>query len=107
MIEYIKTNCPNCGGILKDGLCEYCGTKVDIANKVEVFGGKMCEVNLVLKMGNETQVLPLTGCVDNIEVKYDYETICCRTMDGTLHRVLNPRRTVEFNFVGEIRDGDM
>ena len=28
-------------------------------------------------------------------------------IDGTLHRFLNTRRTVEFNFVGEIRNGDM
>lgn len=106
-MNYLKTNCPNCGGILKDGICEYCGTKVDIANKIEVFGGKMCEVNLVLKMGNETQVLPLEGYVGKIEVNHDTDCISAMNLDGTLHRFLNTRRTVEFNFVGEIRNGDM
>lgn len=67
----------------------------------------MCEVNLVLKMGSETQVLPLEGYVGNIEVKYDTDCISARNLDGTLHRFLNTRRIVEFNFVGEIRNGDM
>lgn len=25
-----KTNCPNCGAILKSGKCEYCGTEAEV-----------------------------------------------------------------------------
>lgn len=40
-VSKLVTNCPNCGGELTpDGYCQYCNTKVRLANAMEIETGQ-------------------------------------------------------------------
>ena len=70
------TNCPNCGAVLtKDGWCDYCKTKVRLANLMDIDQESMkyrpVEILLRFKNPDGTLVLmPFQGCLSSVEVKY-------------------------------------
>ena len=54
-ISKLITNCPNCGGELtSDGYCQYCNTKVRLANAMEIetgqFVSKPVEIEIRVKL---------------------------------------------------------
>ena len=71
------TNCPNCGAVLtKDGWCDYCKTKVRLANLMDIDQESMhyrpVEILLRFKNPDGTLVLmPFEGHVANVEVTFE------------------------------------
>lgn len=67
--------CPNCGAVMHNGKCEYCGSDTNVSAVLE-------ETTGILKYkGKEFKVY-----LESVEVEQD--TDICRNFDGTLHRVL-------------------
>jgi len=100
MSRILATNCPNCGAPLKDGKCLYCDTQVRLANELDIdFNGKVTEVLLNIKQGDEIVLLPLVGRIQSIEMTHDYET---HYADGTSYMYTTPFSEVELIFRGYI-----
>ena len=69
----LTTNCPNCGGILSEGRCPYCGTHVRYANELDIgFGRQPIEVQLNIKQGDSVLIMPLYGCITEISTTYNH-----------------------------------
>ncbi|MCQ2382910.1 MAG: hypothetical protein MJ060_03730 [Clostridia bacterium] len=66
----LPTNCPNCGAVLKNGKCEYCGTRVMFPNTLDVFTQGSCDLTLNVKDGDKVIILPLRGCINEITMHY-------------------------------------
>lgn len=97
-------NCPNCGAPLSvGGMCDYCGTRVKLSNTLDLISNGLTDITINLRVGDEVHVYPLRGYIASTEVKYDDCFDICRSIDGTLHRVITNNPTVSFNFVGRIR----
>ena len=86
------TNCPNCGATLtKDGWCDYCKTKVRLANLMEVSQGYYNQkpVEILLKINNldgTVVYMPFIGMLSEIEVKYNHDAVY---FDNELYMVSN------------------
>jgi len=100
-MRMLSTNCPNCGGVLDDGKCPYCGTKVRFANEIDLldFGSGETEICINLKKGNDTFVLPIRGRLTSVEIKPEYHTLYS---DGIPFLDLQPIRYVSVVFDGII-----
>lgn len=75
-ISKLVANCPNCGGELtSDGYCQYCNTKVRLANAMEIetgqFVSKPVEIEIRVKRGGETIIIPFEGYLQSIDMKFD------------------------------------
>lgn len=71
----LLTNCPNCAGELqKDGYCYHCNTHVRMANELDVDFSNFNRMDIMLnvKQGNETLLIPCTGCIMNIRREFSY-----------------------------------
>lgn len=100
----LATNCPNCGGVLSNGLCPYCGTKVRYANEIDIEGGfnnQPVEVQLNIKQGNSVLVLPLRGYISEVVMRTDH---CSYYGDGRAVARVVTQREVDFTFNGVICD---
>lgn len=99
-VNTLITNCPNCGGELtEEGFCNYCNTKVRLANKVEVdissFLNSKVEIELKVKQGDKTVIIPFTGMLTSYDILYD--PVFCEI--GNHHRCIgnnDPRVTLTF-----------
>ena len=75
------TNCPNCGAPLtKDGWCDYCKTKVRLANLMEVSQGYYNQkpVEILLKINNldgTITYMPFIGMLTEIDVQHRCEPV--------------------------------
>lgn len=61
-MKHLVTNCPNCGAVLVDGYCNYCDTKVRLANELDFQidrfrNGGHTEIMLHIKHDDGTIVL--------------------------------------------------
>ena len=97
------TNCPNCGAPLtEDGWCDYCKTKVRLANLMEIDQESMkyrpVEILLRFKNPDGTLVLmPFRGYFASVEVTYDTSRysdssgLCCsyRSSEPDIHLELD------------------
>ena len=103
-MRVLKTNCPNCGGVLNAGNCPYCGTKVRYANEIDIERGngyQPVEVQLNIRQGDTVTILPLRGHISEVSVTYDhYEHYA----DGRALLYSQGQRSVEFVFNGVIDD---
>ncbi len=100
--KFLPTNCPNCGAVLENGFCKYCGTQVFEKNTIDMICDGYADITLNFKRGNETYSMPLTGYISEVNVKYE-DCISCRDITGRIKRIYPQRKNVEFVFVGEIR----
>jgi hypothetical protein len=75
------TNCPNCGAPLtKDGRCDYCKTKVRIANLMEINCDpkhyEPIEILLKFKRPDGTiYLVPFSGMLSSMDINYDNNVI--------------------------------
>lgn len=71
------TNCPNCGATLtKDGWCDYCKTKVRLANLMDIDQESMkyLPVEILLRFKNPDGALvlmPFQGHLSEVDVHFD------------------------------------
>lgn len=100
MDKYLPTNCPNCGGVLDNGKCPYCGTRIMLPNTVDVIRDGWFDITLNFKNGNDVCVMPLTGYISSVEVIPQFD--CFRDTKGMLHREKR-NSNVRFEFCGEMR----
>ena len=104
-MRVLTTNCPNCGGVLNNGNCPYCGTKVRYANELDIECGNChqpVEVQLNIKRGDTVTILPLRGYISEVSISHDHYTHYAdrRALFHTLGQ-----SNVEFIFNGVIDDG--
>lgn len=101
--NYLPTNCPNCGSVLIDGHCEYCGTTVRLVNQLEIDNtglfSKPTDVILTIRNNKDVAIVPLTGHITNIS--YNYETAYAEDM-MTAYCFDLPM--VSFNFEGRLNN---
>lgn len=75
------TNCPNCGAPLtKDGWCDYCKTKVRLANLMEIDHDVMhyepIEILLKFKRSDGTVYLvPFVGTLSSMDINYNNDVL--------------------------------
>ena len=75
------TNCPNCGApLMKDGWCDYCKTKVRLANLMEIDTDVMHydPVEILLKFKRSdgtTYFIPFRGMLTDMNMCYNSNTI--------------------------------
>lgn len=104
-MRQLKTNCPNCGAPLKNGLCEYCGTKVQAANELDIlyngFSMENIELTLNIKQDKNIYVLPLVGRINDITI-YN-ETTDAYDLYGHIVKSIVTDRHVDFTFSGSIQ----
>ena len=103
-ISKLVTNCPNCGGELtSDGYCQYCNTKVRLANAMEIetgqFVSKPVEIEIRVKQGDETIIIPFEGHLQSIDMKFDSVDIYA---DGKKYATLPSRPSVDLAFSGHL-----
>ena len=99
-------NCPNCGSILRNGECNYCGTKVRYANELDLEAGfrdEPVEIMINIKKDNSVIVLPVKGFLNNITISID--TLGCY-YDGDQIRSHLCERKIELTFEGVICEDD-
>lgn len=101
--DILPTNCPNCGGILDNGKCPYCGTSVMLANSVKVMDYGRCDINLHIKKDNTVYILPLTGQIESITRSINVRDL---NVDARLERelIFGGPDTVEFTFSGYVKE---
>lgn len=87
--KFLPTNCPNCGAVLLNGKCEYCGTRVMFPNTVDVVQYGNCEMTLNIQNGDTVYVLPLRGIISDIILFCGYDST----------------QEIEFNFSGILKEG--
>ena len=63
------TNCPNCGGVLHDCICDYCGTV--ISNDIQNFIGR---TSLLISMDDDNNIIFLAMDVRTISEENHYDT---------------------------------
>lgn len=100
----LTTNCPNCGGVLDNGNCPYCGTKVRYANELDIECGdshRPVEVQLNIKRGDTVTILPLRGYISEVSITHDHHTYYSDSERYFAHYVPS---NVEFVFNGVIDD---
>lgn len=103
-MRVLKTNCPNCGGVLDKGNCPYCGTKVRYANELDIECGngyQPVEVQLNIKQGDTVTILPLRGHISEVSITRDHHT---HYSDGERYLAYYEPSSVEFVFNGVIDD---
>lgn len=104
-MRQLKTNCPNCGAVLKNGQCEYCGTKVQAANELDILcnGHSMenIELTLNIKQDGNIYVLPLIGRINDISI-YSEEANACDALGHVLKSFVTGRH-VDFTFSGSMQ----
>lgn len=105
MSKYLPTNCPNCGAVLENGKCNYCGTKVVLANTVDVPENEMCDMILQFKKGNTTNILPLRGRIESIDFTHNIVHVSSLE-DKYPRRIITAPTTVSFEFCGFIKEID-
>ena len=104
MMRQLKTNCPNCGGILESGKCPYCGTKVQAANELDIICDTMgmhnIELTLNIRQGDIIYQIPLEGRIDNINISNDI----CSATDSLGHTIKTfvTQQCVDFIFSGRL-----
>lgn len=102
------TNCPNCGAPLtKDGWCDYCKTKVRLANLIDIDQESMhyrpVEMLLRFKNPDGTLVLmPFMGYLANVEVTYD--TLRVGDSSGLCHTYSNSMPDIHLELDGHMCD---
>lgn len=106
MSNYLPTNCPNCGGILENGKCPYCGTSVMLANSVNVMDYGACDITLLFKQNDTVIILPLTGRIETITRQINGpEAYSYRNSSGLLERnIISCPDSVEFTFSGYVKE---
>lgn len=98
------TNCPNCGAPLnKRGICDYCGTILKSPTELNL--DEQVELNIVLKQGKNTCVLPVIGYIDSLTIEPIQESIDY-FMCG-IHKNVYIGTSVDFNFRGRIKEEDI
>lgn len=100
----LVTNCPNCGAALtSDGYCEYCKTKVRMANEIEltdpfspefIHGGDPIEILVRRKKGDILYLYPFRGKLQSMEVSRDDEIAYYD--DNPIAVACAPRVTITF-----------
>lgn len=97
--KYLPTNCPNCGGVLKDVCCPFRKTEVVVKNTLDISEHGICDIVLRYNDGKKITMVPLHGYVSSISVSPSY--IDAPILDNHLLNFSRPTE-VEFNFIGEI-----
>ena len=98
------TNCPNCGAPLnKRGICDYCGTVLKSPTEFNL--NEQVELNIVLKQGNATSILPVIGYIDSLTIEPIHESIDCFMRNR--HESVYIGTSVDFNFRGRIKEEDI
>lgn len=102
-ISKLVTNCPNCGGELtSDGYCQYCSTKVRLANAMEIetgqFVSKPVEIEIRVKRGDETTIIPFEGYLQSINMQYDTDIYFDNKRCGCIQN----RPSVDLAFSGHL-----
>lgn len=104
-MRQLKTNCPNCGAPLKKGQCEYCGTKVQAANELDIlcngFSMENIELTLNIKQDENIYVLPLVGRINDVSI-YN-ETADAYDVYGHLIKSFVTNKYVDFTFSGSMK----
>lgn len=103
-ISKLVTNCPNCGGELtSDGYCQYCDTKVRLANAMEIetgqFVSKPVEIEIRVKRGDETIIIPFEGYLQSIDIQYETTDIY---FDNKKYAYMLNRPSVDLTFSGHL-----
>lgn len=66
------TNCPNCGAVLKDGKCEFCGTEVRIGVSVNEIARYLNGVYKSEEDGIKQEIKRIEKSIENGNIsKYD------------------------------------
>lgn len=76
------TNCPNCGGVLHDCICDYCGTV--ISNNIDDFIGK---TSLLISIDDDGNIIFSVIDVRQITKENTYDTYY--TDDFMYHTLMN------------------
>lgn len=98
------TNCPNCGAPLnKHGICDYCGTILKTPKEVNL--DEQVELNIVLRQGKNTCVLPVIGYINDLTIEPIHE--CIDYFMSDTHDRVYMGTSVDFNFSGRIKEGDI
>ena len=104
MNRQLKTNCPNCGGVLENGKCSYCNTKVQAANELYILydGMSMSDIELTLNIKQDGIIfkLPLVGRIDNVNM-YN-ESYSATNNAGNIVKTIVTNTHVDFTFSGRI-----
>lgn len=91
-VTKLITNCPNCGGELtSDGYCQYCNTKVRLANAMEI--------EIRVKRGDETIIIPFEGYLQSIDMRYETTDIY---FDNKKYAYMPSRPSVDLAFSGHL-----
>ena len=105
MNRQLKTNCPNCGGILDLGKCSYCGTKVQAANELDILynGIDMSNIELTLNIKQDDIIwkIPLVGRIDSLNMYND--TYSATDCIGNVIKTFVTNKHVDFTFSGSIQ----
>lgn len=87
------TNCPNCGAVIKDNVCEYCGTQfVDMS---------FVETNKPFYLTIKNGGLKYTAkvCVDQVTMNATPESVSCLDFNGRFRRITTWNRSIDVSFV--------
>lgn len=97
------TNCRNCGGELdRYGHCPYCGTNYKRLNQIDIKDFETTDIEIRVKRGDNTLILPLRGRISEIEVRNDSAEAIL--MDGTIMHRMVSSPSVRFEFDGVINN---
>lgn len=95
------TNCPNCGAVLNNGKCAYCGTNVKLGNTIDVLENGTCELTLQIRKGNNIYVFPLVGHICSVTRQFDTAEIS--TCDERYDCSIACAQRVSFDFEGYLK----
>ena len=97
-MNYKVTNCPNCGAPLsEDRHCNYCDTYIRDLNELNL--NSLVDINLVMKQGKSTVVIPVRGYINDITILPQNEIYS--DFSGRVN-TKNLGNSIKFEFMGNI-----
>ena len=88
------TNCPNCGGVLHDCICDYCGTV--ISNDIQNFIGR---TSLLISMDDDDNIIFSAIDIRTVSKENHHDTFY--TSNGVYHEFLT---NMDIDISGSLTD---
>lgn len=88
-----RTNCPNCGAVIKDNVCEYCGTQFFDMSIIET------DKPFYMTIRNGGDKYTSKVYLSNAQVESYDDPLSCRDINGIFNVIHNRHTTINMTFV--------